>query len=371
LFSEHEKLDEQVQKELREAVYRGEGLLDAGQHDHRHHGFDEALGITPVGVQSNATAVNLSAPWSPTGPASLQFGREALRARLAGAQAIATFVNGRNASMALEGGNTGEYNYTTSSGSDGGHAGEYNNMTSGGSHGGHGQNETTAATSYTYGRGTSVYVGYDLLAEATHAGKDSLHAQLLVNALTHVAADLTTAHAGEVVPLRLTIQNRATATLGRALLPLPANVTMIDAGEAQYANHTLTWPLDLSANEEQRFTVWVRLPNGAGPVTFNARVQSGVDPNYIDQAQPTLTLNAIARASLADARSLAQTNFRFLLVKLWLDKAQFWLDRNCPEFALASLVQASSEVMKVSHPSAQQLRWQIDDAIWTLSQQVE
>ena len=36
LFSEHEKLDEQVQDELREAVYRGEGLLVAGAHDQRN-----------------------------------------------------------------------------------------------------------------------------------------------------------------------------------------------------------------------------------------------------------------------------------------------------------------------------------------------
>jgi len=363
LFSEHEKLDEQVQKELREAVYRGEGLLDAGQHDHRHRHFDEALGIVALGRQSQATAVNLSAPWSPTGIAPLQAGSEALRVRLNGAEAIATYVRGRNSNNA-----TASESDLTRGHNGGGHDnGNHDDC----DHDGGGHNNTTAATSYTYGRGQSVYVGYDLLAEATHAGKDSLHAQLLVNALTHVAPALTTAYAGGVVPLRLTLQNRATATSGRALLPLPAGVTLMDAGEADYANGTLNWPLDLSVDEQQQFTVWVRLPDRAGAVAFEARVQSGIDPNYIDQAQPTLTLNAIERASIGDARALAQTSIRFVLVKLWLEKAQFWLERDRPELALASLVQASSEVIKVSHPQSRQLRWHIDDAIWTLSGTIE
>jgi hypothetical protein len=327
LFAEHEKLDEQVQKELREAVHRGEGLLDAGQHDRRHHGFDEALGIIPVGRQPHAHKVNLSAPWSPSGLASLHLGSESLRVRLDGAQKIA--------------------NYPYVHGYD------------------------TAATTHSYGRGKSVYVGYDLLAEATHAGADSLHAQLLINALTQVAPEVISAHAGGVVPLQLTIQNRATATPGRALLSLPAGVTLIDAGEAQFANGTLSWPLQLEANAQQSFTVWVRLPEQVSPVTFTAYVQSGSEPSYIDQAQPTRTLAATARASLEDARQLAQTSIRFLLARFWLEKTQFWLALDRPEFALASLVHASTEVMRVSHPQAQQLRWHIDDAIWSLSREVE
>jgi len=37
LFSEQQKLSSQQQKELREAVYRGECLIVAGAHDQRHH----------------------------------------------------------------------------------------------------------------------------------------------------------------------------------------------------------------------------------------------------------------------------------------------------------------------------------------------
>lgn len=327
LFSEHEKLDEQVQKELREAVYRGEGLLDAGQHDHRHHAFDEALGIIPVGRQPHVAAVAITAPWTTNGTGTLSLAGETLRTRLDGAQAIATYVNV--------------------------------------------QGHDTAAAAHSYGNGKSVYVGYDLLAEATRAGAGSIHAALLLNALDHVAPDLVTSRSGAVIPLRLTVQNREISTAGRALLSLPSNVTVVDGGGAQYSDGVLSWPLSLSAGQQQSFTVLVRLPDQAGAITFDALVQSGVDPDYSDKASPTLTMNVEERASLSGARDLAQTSIRFLQVRFWLEKSQFWLDRDRPEFALASLVHASTEVMKTSHPQSHALRLLIDDVIWQVSQAVE
>ncbi|HMN43127.1 MAG TPA: carboxypeptidase regulatory-like domain-containing protein [Povalibacter sp.] len=327
LFAEHEKLDEQVQKELREAVYRGEGLLDAGQHDHRHHGFDAALGITPLGRQVHVSAVTLAAPWSEAGTASLSLASEALRIRLNGAQSIARFKN------------VSSYD--------------------------------TAATSYSYGRGKSVYVGYDLLAEATLAGSTSLHAALLRNALVQIAPSDTTRYAGQVVPLRLTVTNRSTATPGRAVLPLPAGVTLIDPVEAEVVNNALVWTFDLAANAQQTFTAWVRLPDQAGAVNFDAQVQSGGGGSYLDQAHALLSLQAQPRATLAQAITLSKTSIRFLGAWFWLEKTQWWLDRGCEEFALASLVQASSEAMQASHAQSAQLRLMIDGAIWELSRRVQ
>jgi hypothetical protein len=327
LFSEHEKLDEQVQKELREAVYRGEGLLDAGQHDHRHHAFDEALGIIPVGRQPHVAAVDIAAPWTTNGTATLSLTGETLRTRLDGAQTIATYANV------------------------------------------HGYD--TAAAGHVYGQGKSVYVGYDLLAEATMAGAGSIHAALLLNALDHVAPDLVTPRSATVIPVRLTVQNRETATAGRTLLSLPSNVIVVDSGGAQYSGGVLSWQLSLMPGEQQSFTVLVRLPDHAGAITFDALVQSGVDPDYFDKAHPTFTLNVEERPSLVNARDLAQTSIRFLQVRFWLEKSQFWLDRERPEFALASLVHASTEVMKTSHPQSHQLRLLIDDLIWQVSRSVE
>ncbi|MDH4135036.1 MAG: hypothetical protein OEV31_09590, partial [Gammaproteobacteria bacterium] len=59
LLSEREKLAETVQKELREAVFRGEGLLVAGVHDNRLNNLGPALGLRHIGHVSAAAGVTL------------------------------------------------------------------------------------------------------------------------------------------------------------------------------------------------------------------------------------------------------------------------------------------------------------------------
>jgi hypothetical protein len=328
LFAEHEKLDEQVQKELREAVYRGEGLLDAGRHDARHHGFDAALGITPFGRHAHIDSVQFTAPWLPAQTTGLFLKNDALRVRLSGAQPVARFP--------------------------GVHAFD------------------TAATFDDYGRGKSVYVGYDLLAEATQAGASSGHAQLLMNALDQVKPGFDRMLASQVVPLRITVENRGIATPGRVVLPLPAGVTVVDANDAEISNdNTLTWIFDLGAEATRSFEAWVRLPASSGAVAFEARIQSGSGSMFVDQTRAALSVTAGTAASIEDAVATSRTSLLFLTVRFWLEKTQFWLARDQQHFALASLVQAADDASRIPHPLAGTLRLQIDEAIWRLSQQVE
>jgi hypothetical protein len=327
IFSEHEKLDEVAQKELREAVFRGEGLLDAGQHDRRHHRFDEALGIKPVGRESHATDVSFEAGWLPAVTAPITRTSEPMRIRLQGATSIATFER---------------------------------------SHG----YDSVAATQYTYGRGKSVYVGYDLLAEATRLGANSAHATLLREALVQVSPAVQP-RVGGVVPLRLEVRNLGIATPARAELPIPAGVTVVDPGSAEVSPGSLAWTFPLAAAETKTFTVWVKLPAAGATVAFEAIVKSGVAPNYLEQARAPLTVSAQARATLAEARALAAGMARCEMVRLWLALAQFWLDRGQTYFGLVTLLQASDEAMAVSHPQAAELRWMIDDSIWTVAKAVQ
>jgi outer membrane protein assembly factor BamB len=59
LFAEQEKLDTQVQQELREAIYRGEGIVVAGAHDNRHQHLNDALGIKFKGKLPNVDSLQL------------------------------------------------------------------------------------------------------------------------------------------------------------------------------------------------------------------------------------------------------------------------------------------------------------------------
>ncbi|EDN72384.1 hypothetical protein BGS_0971 [Beggiatoa sp. SS] len=89
LLSEHDKLAEQVQKELREAVYRGEGLIVAGAHDQRHH-LDEVLGIKHKGQSPKALGFTFN-HLDETLTTAFAFSNNVLRAELAGATSIGQF----------------------------------------------------------------------------------------------------------------------------------------------------------------------------------------------------------------------------------------------------------------------------------------
>jgi sugar lactone lactonase YvrE len=325
LFAGRQKLDEDTQKALREAVNMGAGLLDAGEHDLRQHGFDAALGITPSGSQPQATGINiLSSALSPGGSATLAYRQEALRATLKGATAVAAFTGVPVATNA-------------------------------------------AVTTYAYGRGKSVYVGYDILAEATQAGDGSLQASLLRTALEYVKPGFTQNTTSQVVPIRITLTNKGMTTAGQVVLPLPTGVSLVDAGSAISANNILTWTYSLAVDQTITMDAWVRLPATSGAVVFDAVIKTSNAGAYVDYGHARLTINATSIATLADTRALAASNVQFLIPKLWLGYAQFWLDRGCPKFAVLALLQATDGTISNPHPQAPILRLEIDQVIWDLN----
>ncbi len=328
LFAEHEKLDEVTQKELREAVFRGEGLLDAGQHDRRHNAFDEAVGIKPDGRESHARNVSFEASWLPAATTGITATAEPLRIRLRGATPIARFER--------------SYGY-----------------------------DSVAATQYQYGLGKSVYVGYDLLVEATISGANGAHAALLRNALVQTSPAQLSTRTGAVIPIVLNVHNRGQATPAVATLPMPAGVVLIDPGTAELIPDGVRWSFSLAEDEQRSFTVYLRSPDASGATRFEALVQSGVAPNLLEQARPPLTVSTLARSTLAEARALAASNGQCSKVRLWLELANFWLGRGNDFLALTSLLKAADEAMDL-HDVAQatQLRLMIDDVIVTVEMEI-
>ncbi|MBI3171899.1 MAG: hypothetical protein HYZ32_04805, partial [Hydrocarboniphaga effusa] len=319
LFAESVKLDEPVQKELREAVYRGEGLLDAGSHDQRHQNFDDALGIKYLGKHSSVQGVDVFTTTVGTGSAGLTLKDKTLKAQLLNAVKLGRYIGVSSEDLAI--------------------------------------------ATRDYGEGKSVYMGFDLLAEATVAGDTSFHASLIREALTHVQPSYAQVASGQVVPLMLTLSNRGIAVSGRALLPLPAGSVVVDRRDATVQGDTLTWTYSLAEGEEKTFTTWVRLPPQAGTLALEANVQIGAAPSFADHTTASLTVNTVQKAGLAEARTLAASDIAFKKVQLWLDKADAALSVNKPDVALGDLVQAADEAMKAAHPQAPALRLMIDQAI--------
>lgn len=320
LFSEKTKLDERLQKELREAVYRGEGLLEAGAHDQRHQKFDDALGIKYQGKASGVVGVEVQAVEpGPAGYSDLRLRDKALKAQLSSARSLGRYIGDKG-------------------------------------------NDPSALTTLGYGRGKSLYFGYDLLAEAALAGEASLHARQLLQGLSHVQPAYANSPAGRVLPLKITLKNSGQATSGQLLLPMPNGARIVDRDTASLRNDALAWNYQLSVDEEETFIAWVRLPEAAAAVSFTAQVLIGSNPPQ-PHTTATLTLQPQATAGLAAARQLAGGAQEFKQVKLWLDKADTALQRGDADTALDHLTKAADELLKVSHPKAGELRLMIDQAL--------
>jgi hypothetical protein len=330
IFAQRQKLDEHTRKELREAVFRGEGLVyavaDAREGDEEFtDDLDAALGIKRYGETADASGLVLVASnLGVTGTAPFSFNEDVERVKLNGAQAAGEFQEARST-------------------------------------------QDIAVTTYTYGLGHSVYGDYPLLAEATQAGSTSLHATLLEKTLEYAQPSFSQPHVSEVVPAHIALTNQGVATAGRVELPLPTGVTVVDPGSAQFSTNTLTWNFDLALAQQLGFDAWLRLPSAPGAVAFNALIQTGTPGNYVDYTHVTLTLNALGSAALADARAFAATDRAFEDVQHQLDMAQFWLDRGRRDYAALSLLAATDELIESSKPQAMALRLMVDQVIWSLS----
>ena len=358
LFAERLKLDDQIQKAVREAVNRGEGLLDADEHDEDEEaGLSDALGIRFVGRQSQATSVEFLGTGLPeAGTTPLAFPWDALRARAEGAQVTALFPDLVGDGDAADAYGHRQRGFYAREGAD--------------PHGEDRGSLDTAVTTYGYGLGQSVYAGYDLLAEATQAGSSSLQAFALRDALGHVMSPLSALHAGEVIPLHLSLQNQGIATSGQVQMTLPAGVTVVDPGSGTVNNGVLTFAYSLAVGQTLDFYAWVRLPDQSGATEFDALIQTSQNGVFSDYGHATYTASTDAYATVTDAISLAGASREFRDSQFWLEAAQWRLSRNQPQYALVSLLQATDELVDNQSPQAVLLRLDIDQAIWTLSRQV-
>ncbi|HFD81012.1 MAG TPA: hypothetical protein ENK05_11580, partial [Gammaproteobacteria bacterium] len=92
LFSRHIQLKETVQKELREAVFRGEGLLLTGPGDNRYQALRPAVGIQPAGALPAPGTLRVEALEDiHAGSADFSLTEAARRLLLEGAEAVARY----------------------------------------------------------------------------------------------------------------------------------------------------------------------------------------------------------------------------------------------------------------------------------------
>jgi len=258
LLSETVKLPETVQQELREAVNRGEGLIEAGGHDQRQGRIDETLGLNFNGKYPRMTGISIDGDgFTATGQMPLQLTDRTLNFTLDGAAALGRFLQDGMVTPDL------------------------------------------ALAERHYGQGRAFHAGYDLLAEASLPGADPRHGQLLLDALNRTHPDPLVPYAHSVYPVTVKLANLGIATPGRVVLNLPANTAVIDAGGASKTDSQLVWDFNLAKNAEAEYTAWLKLPEV--PVTLKATVESGSGGHYKLQQALTLDIDTVSANDLQAA----------------------------------------------------------------------
>jgi hypothetical protein len=365
LLAEQAKLAESVQRELREAVFRGEGLLVAGAHDARHHELHGALGLKLIGSIAHASqALLIDSPIKLTGALELLAGDKALRLKRTTAQALARYLttpSGRSHDEddAPDCCDLGRRHEALAQGLSVNHREEPDEC------GGHPDRYLDAATLNAYGKGKGAFVGFDLLAAAAREGANSLSAQTLKALLEAVAPTALPPTAGSVQPLELTVTNRGIATTATATVTLPAGVTVLDAPAGQVSTDTLTFTNTLAAGEEQTFTFWVKLPGTAGPITFNATVTAGNPPTPKATATYTLEVQIpdLAQLKVRLAALSASTPEERRALKRALEELDRAYHNFYPQKAIEHVLTATEALAHLTDPAATALRVELGEWI--------
>ncbi|MBN8233367.1 carboxypeptidase regulatory-like domain-containing protein [Corallococcus macrosporus] len=258
LFTEFFTLNAQVQKELREAVFRGEGLLIAGDHDARNKAVQDALGVRYSSTTvSKVERVMLDAAEFPllSGELAVLASERPLRVERVGAQRLGTYVLAAGTPLP--------------------------------------PTPLEALTLNSYGEGDAGFAGMDLLAIATRDGQASLAADVLRALLERVRPGALPTGARAVVPLRLEVTNPGIAVPVTTGVALPPGAEVVDAGGGQVQGGTVRHAFALAAGETKQVRLWVRLPPEAGPAVFQAVVEGTLGgPPVTVTASTTLPVTA-------------------------------------------------------------------------------
>ena len=255
ILSEAVKLSVSLQNRVVDAVHAGAGLFVSGNHDRRNSKLEEALGVKSLGKSLDVrTLVVEPSVVMEAGEEEITIERDALEIRLEGATPFARYRLAKSK----------------------------------------GNQETTAATRFTFGQGRSIYVSVDLPLLGAGAGDDSLFAELFLRSLAYIHPASIAPRVRSVLPLRVAVTNEGAATSGRVVLTLPQGVSVIDAnGWVAQSDSVWVRAYALQESVSAELPLWVKLPAQPADITFRTITQTGIGPDYTDQDMDAITIRVL------------------------------------------------------------------------------
>ncbi|GMQ83919.1 MAG: hypothetical protein BMS9Abin06_0665 [Gammaproteobacteria bacterium] len=378
LFSEQTELEERVQKELREAVFRGEGLLVTVTEDDQYKALYTALGIKLKDTLPAPTAISVEAVEDITaGRAGFTLIEPVRRITLQGAEAVARYP-GMSACSDEDDDDEDDDDEDDDDEEDDDEGDDSDNDDSDDNSDDAPDCSASAiaVTHHRYGDGHSLAAGFDLSAQAAQPAADPLFTDLLSEALAATRPDpALSLLTGSVAALQLTLANQGIATPGQAVITPPADSQTLDPGLATaQADGRLLWPFDLAENASTALTFWLQLPEAVGPATTTALIQVGISPNLTDYDSLQLSLDPNPRPGLGDIldtlTALAAQDETYADALEEVQKAKDALDQGQADKALKAALKAADALISLDQSQATTVRHQLALAISLIERQL-
>lgn len=313
------RMDEQIAQELRAAQYRGAGILFASADD--VNALEQTMGVEADDGRSAISITLDTSELSDGGMVSFAEAIEALRTKAEDATSLGT--------LQLDSLNRGK-----DRGKDDHH------------------DSGSAVALSSYGAGSGVFIGFDLLQQARIAGGDiTLFGNLLERSLQAVRPDVIDTP-GAWVPVELRIDNVGTiATEGLVTVTLPQGVQTDDPLEYAFA---------INVGESFAQTLWLQLPAQAGAYEVTADIKAGIDANLELYESVSTMLNVAVESGMAELTAMSGSADKH--VRKQLDRAaKAWGKADMAD-TLKYLLKAEAELINEDNYSEslmQALAWAI------------
>jgi len=358
LMPGHSHIPTPLQKDIREATFRGEGLLVMANHNLVYeHAIGDTLGIDFHGGHVVATSINVI-----SSPLHADSTNVLLNADLPMAQSLGATIA---ASAAV-------------------------------AHYGRRHSETTIAAAYqNYGHGKAVYIGYDLLSEGV-ADQDPFHRAFLSQALDYLQGSTRNLHIGDSFAVNLQLENQGVAVNGRVLFDWPQAITPVAVNAPiDLTTDPITWPYHLLDNEQRGLTLWLQAKT-AGLFGLTADIETDNNGTFEQHQHVELNMAVQYPAGFTDIRfdsvivhletlESAENCSKHKYTRFYrgstkacyqdvlenvLAAEQQWQENNA-ENALEKLFKATDDLIQIQGDSAASTRHLISHLIRHISQLIE
>jgi hypothetical protein len=320
----------QVQHELREAVYRGEGLVFTGAHDSRNGHLWDVVGVSFHDEPDWADGLDLlpSAVHAEGGTADFLHEERVLRASADDAVVIGYFSGGDRPALAKR----------------------------------------------DYGFGRTVYAGFDLVGQATAAGADKLFAETILGALDHVHGEAANLIAGGTLPVRFELSLTGEPAEGRLRFGGDPVLSVTDPGLLEVGDaDVLEQAFALAHGEMLRFDYWLHLGEDVDVVRLHADVDRMIDGTAWHYGRLAQAFDIPSVPDIADIRAAVDTmqGSDWRSVAQQLANVERELERGRADRALTRLVNAAGHLERITGAAPDDIRRDLGWLMHHVARQVE